>query len=247
MENKNYDPSLDDQIKFIEEMFNLSRGERDKSDWRKISGLKDPAIYPYNKSEKIYLSIKENLLIIKSFRESSIHQQLIPPCTPPSPEMQMKDALDRGELPDYITSTELVDVEKVIMDLLELVGCFVQTGSFNKADKEAACENAEAALGMLQAFKKQWKPSGDVGSRFDPDAIREFNKRGHIGSELQPTGESFKMPIKHGRLQKILTKEQREYLVAEISANLPFYKDINVQFAEAIIFAVDEIDKLKNV
>lgn len=184
-----------------------------------------------------------------SFTEGAdVEYELIPPFAPLSPEMQMKDALDRGELPNSIISTELVDVEKVIKDLMALAK-EINSDSVHPINiaSQPAIQNAEAALGMLQAFKKQRKPSGDVGSRFDPDAIREFNKRGHIGPELQPTGESFKMPIKHGRLQKILTKEQREYLVTEISANLPFYKDVNVQFAEAIIFAVDEIDKLKNV
>jgi hypothetical protein len=59
-----------------------------------------------------------------------------------------------------------VDVVKVIEDLIEVINVFEQTGSYNGIKKTHTIQNAEAAIGMLQAFKQE---------------------RGHIGIELKTT------------------------------------------------------------
>jgi hypothetical protein len=131
-----------------------------------------------------------------------------------------------------------MDVEKVITDLLKVISIFEKTGQHNGISKTSAIQNAEAALGMLQAFKENRdKPSsafygiGDVNThpqlqfktgvfnsitgRPEDDAKKKFS--GHIGSELTPKGESIEMPLVDGKLQKIETSEPTLYqLVKEI-------------------------------
>lgn len=66
-----------------------------------------------------------------------------------------------------------VDVEKVIEDLLNVIWSFVQTGSFNKTEKDNSVQNAEAALGMLRAFKQQREAKPNKEKHQQPLTLKE--------------------------------------------------------------------------
>lgn len=94
---------------------------------------------------------------------------------------------------------------------------------------ETAIQNAEAAIGMLQAFN---------------------DKRGHIGPELQKI-ISVKIPtLKDGKPQKITPEEitplQKDVLRREIASILPNELG-KYSTATAIIYAIEEVLKLRNL
>jgi hypothetical protein len=90
------------------------------------------------------------------------------------------------------TALHNVDVEKVIEDLLEPAKNYIEErSSEEEANNDPSIQNAEAALGMLQAFKKerdvtakdvyeafQNLPKQDVKKRLDEDQIRKKLWRG---------------------------------------------------------------------
>jgi D-sedoheptulose 7-phosphate isomerase len=106
-------PTLDEQIKWLDKMHELSRTQYPKKH-------QDQPDSPY---EKMLKSIKENLLAIQRWNRNPLWKQM--------------------------------DVEKVITDLLKVISIFEKTGQHNGISKTSAIQNAEAALGMLQAFKEE--------------------------------------------------------------------------------------------
>lgn len=195
------DSSIDDQIKFMNDILKLSRVNYTRIDGRiQASGQKSEDI-PYSKHEKIYKSIINNLQAIKRFNNSpALHD---------------------------------VDVEKVIMDLLHFSHYAVKHMTqdhlvgYDFPALHDKLMNAEAALGMLQAFKKQ-REVPKTGSAHWDESIKDMENRVDTLS----------------RKNQAQVRAQSEAIMRDTLVRKML--DINrYSIADAIIFAVKEIDKIK--
>jgi len=135
-----------------------------------------------------------------------------------------------------------LELEKVIMDLLTIVKEYSPQRGPDDYAYRSEIQNAEAALGMMQAFVKK----------------REKVKWGHIGTALQG-GTQVQPPPggwldDEGRVKKYPTYEVKVKVSKETITNELFF-DIraimpssnNRKISEAIVDAIDKMLKLKNL
>lgn len=117
-----------------------------------------------------------------------------------------------------------LDVEKVIEDLIAVIHVWEQTGSYSTTDKTSSIQNAEAALGMLQAFKE---------------------KRASIGTPLQKNYEVKIPPLKDRKPQHINDESKNEISYTLIIRTLrKSLQDIEAPGnVNAIIWGIEELIK----
>lgn len=91
-----------------------------------------------------------------------------------------------------------IDCEKVIKDLVKVINVYEATASHTRSlSQTSAIQNAEAALGMLQALKEKREKYSDFSkSPAENQVARDLAKRGHIGVELKSTGESWEAHLR---------------------------------------------------
>lgn len=150
-----------------------------------------------------------------------------------------------------------VDVEKVIEDLLFYAKYYADDSSAASAfgmEAKDHVDNAEAALGMLQAFKEE-REAGM--SPRDLDVLRKFNSKKDITDEdVEKTHKAGKKILdrKKWETYPFVPQTERDALAYDVATMLPNFSNTvdtsavmtdNKRVANAIIFAIERMDDLK--
>jgi hypothetical protein len=138
-----------------------------------------------------------------------------------------------------------LDLEKVLSDLVHDMKSIRATQTWENVVYDSHIQNAEAALGMMQAFReKRNKPKATDAATAQSSMLYGIG-RGHLGTERQSKGQSFQVPLVDGKPQRMEETIDHESIITELVAKLPFYKDVNEMIAKAMIYTVEEVLKSK--
>lgn len=145
-----------------------------------------------------------------------------------------------------------IDVEKVIEDLLKKLKLSAQRDKHVPDGGERyddVIQNAEAALGMLQAFKQE--------RTITPQDVADAH---HAGKNILDKKKSEQGWPPHGQMQEVLKKmhpyipqKERDGLIQTVSYLLPLHFAFadkgtipdNIKIANAIIYAIEQMDRLR--